>query len=119
MKIKSWRLEKRTVKSTNVTCDRIDKSGKRALRNGTDETLWAVLTQSMQMGSLVVILEQSFLFDEARCSSAFILGHVVHHCLSPSSDGHHHSHSCLGTGMRVGTKNSFVIVVHLWTFASA
>ena len=24
-------------------------------------------------------------------------------------------HSCLGTGIRVGTSNIFVIIVHLWT----
>ena len=39
--------------------------------------------------------------------------------LSRSSDEHHRSHSCLGTGMRVGKQNTFVIIVHLWTFASA
>ena len=53
------------------------------------------------MRLLVVILEQSFpFFDEARCSSAFFLGHVVSLCLS-SSDEHHRSDNCLGTGMRV------------------
>ena len=36
-------------------------------------------------------------------------------CLSCSSDEHHCSHSCLGKGMRVGTQNTFVIIVHLWT----
>ena len=33
--------------------------------------------------------------------------HVVHLCLSSSSDDHHLSHSCLGTGMRFGTQNKF------------
>ena len=42
---------------------------------------------------------------------------VVHVHLSRSSDEHLCSHCCLGTGMRVGTV--FVIIVHLWTFASA
>ena len=36
-----------------------------------------------------------------RCSSAFLLGHVVSPCLSSSSDEHHCSHSCLGTGLAV------------------
>ena len=39
--------------------------------------------------------------------------------LSFSSDEHHRSHSCLGTGMRVGIQNFFVIIVRLWTFTSA
>ena len=36
-----------------------------------------------------------------------------------SSDEHRRSHSCLGTGMRAGTQNTFVVIVHLWTIASA
>ena len=32
---------------------------------------------------------------------------VVYLCLSSSSDSHHLSHSCLGTGMRFGTQNKF------------
>ena len=72
------------------------------------------LHDQKQMRSLVAVLEQSFLFDEARCSSAFLLGHVVSPCLSSSSDEHHCSHSCLGTGLRFGTENNFVITVHLW-----
>ena len=32
---------------------------------------------------------------------------VVYPCLSSSSDDHHLSHSCLGTGMRFGTQNKF------------
>ena len=37
-------------------------------------------------------------------------------CLSSSSDEHH---DVLGTCMRVGIQNAFVIIVHLWTQASA
>ena len=44
---------------------------------------------------------------EARCSSAFFLGHVVNPCLSSSSDDHPLFHSCLGTGMRVGSQSKF------------
>ena len=55
-----------------------------------------------------MILEQSFLSDDARCTSALFLGHVVSLCLSFSSDEHHLSHSCLGTGMRFGTQNKFL-----------
>ena len=44
---------------------------------------------------------------------------VVYLHLSRSSDEHHRFLSCLGTGMRVGKQNTFVIIVHLWTFASA
>ena len=40
--------------------------------------------------------------------------YVVSLGLSSSSDEYHCSHSCLGTGMRVG-KNTFVIVVHIWS----
>ena len=101
MKTKSWRSEERIVKSTNVICD---KRSKRDLWNGTDETQWAVLTRSKQMRSHVASLEQSFLVDEARCSSAFFLGHAVNVHLSRSSDEQHRSHSCLGTGTRVGTQ---------------
>ena len=32
---------------------------------------------------------------------------VVYPCLSSSSDDHHLSHSCLGTGMRLGMQNKF------------
>ena len=39
---------------------------------------------------------------------------VVYLCLSSSSDDHHMLHSCLGTGMRLERKTSFVIIVHLW-----
>ena len=37
----------------------------------------------------------------------FWVRHVVYLYLSSSSDKHHLLHSCLGTGMRVGTKNKF------------
>ena len=36
---------------------------------------------------------------------------VVYPCLSSSSDDHHLSHSCLGTGMRFGTQNKFCHVL--------
>ena len=72
-------------------------SGASATRgNVTDGTQWAVLTRSKQVRFLVVILEQSFLFDEARCSSALFLEHVVSLCLSSSSDEHHLSHRLFG-----------------------
>ena len=99
--------EKRTMKRTNVICDHIDKWSKRNPWNGTDETQWAVLTRSKQVRFLALILEQSFPVDEARCTSAFFSEHVVSLCLSSSSDEHHRSHSCLGTGMRVGIQNKF------------
>ena len=44
----------------------------------------------------------------------FSLGeHVVHLCLSSSSDEHHLLPSFLGTVMRVGTQTGSVIIVRL------
>ena len=41
---------------------------------------------------------------------------VVSFGLSSSSDEHHPSHSCLGTGMLDGKRNNtFVIIVHIWS----
>ena len=96
------------MKRTNVTFDHINKWSKRKPENMVDETQWAVLIRSRPMRSRVAILDKSFsVFVEARCSSAFFLGHVVYLCLSSSSDDHPLLHSCLGTGMRFGTQNKF------------
>ena len=59
-RIKSWRTAKRTVRSTNVTCDPIDKWSQRKPWNGTDEMQWGALTRSEPMRPLVAILEPSW-----------------------------------------------------------
>ena len=79
------------------------------VENMTDGMQWVVLTRSRPMRRMAAILDKSlfFPFFEARCSSALFFGHVVYLCPSSSSDDHHLLHSCLGTGMRVGTQNKF------------
>ena len=105
MKTTNWRREKYTVKRTNEIHGHINKLSIRKLGNTIDEILWAFLIRSKTMRRLETILEQSlFLVDEARCSSALFLGHVVYLCLSSSSDDHRSWHSCLGTGTRVETQ---------------
>ena len=97
MRIKGWRTAKR---STNVTCDPIDKWSQRKTWNGTDEMQWAVPIRSQPMRPLVTVFELG-LVDETRCSSACFLEHVESLGPSSSSDEHHCSYSSLGTGMLV------------------
>ena len=87
----------------------VDEDQELAIRETYCETQWdrrnEVVCSHTIKADEISWSEQSFLFDEARCASAF-LGcdeYVVYLCLSFSSDEHHHSHSCTGTGMRVGT----------------
>ena len=94
------------MKRTSVLCDHINKCNKRKLMNMIDGMQWGVLTRSRPMRSVVAILDQSS-FCFFLVESALFLGHVVYLCLSSASDGHPLLHSCLGTGMRVGTQNKF------------
>ena len=102
-------------KHKNVICDHIDKWSKRKSENTTDEMQWVVPTRSKRMRSLVATLEQSFpLLRGPMLVSIVFLEHVVSLCLSSSSEEHHCTHSCVGTGMRFGVSNILVILVQPW-----
>ena len=127
---KSLRVELRS----SVKC-RILLTSARPVQSGAVN--YAILTALSRSLALILVVPLPY-FQEERSSFSLLASFtgsgsassdpiasfmrtscVVSLCLSFSSDEHHRSHSCLGTGMRVGIPNTFVIIVHLWTIAAA
>ena len=74
---------------------------------------FSLMFQGEDPGVCSGVIADSLAIERASCCQC--ASGVVSLCLSFSSDGHHRSHSCLGTFMPFGIQNTFVIIVHLWS----